>query len=472
MVPAGVKDFVVSTSFASPDVAGTVGTVTVAAKDDYGNTVGNGPNQYEGTVDFSGTDSQATGLAPDYAFTAGDAGSHTFTNVVLKTAGSQKIVATDSVSSTVSGSTTVDVVPAAAKDLVVTTSFANPDVAGTVGTVTFTATDSYGNTVGSGPNQYEGTVDLSSTDSMAAGLPADHAFTATDAGSYTFTGVVMKTAGMQTITAVDSVKTSITGTTTVTVTAAAATELVVTSPPPSSLTAGQSFSMGVSAKDPYGNVVPSFDGNVTVSVPGDAGFTTTVPAKNGVATFTGLTATVAAQSEMIEATAGSLTAASKPVNVSPTPAPAPTPTPTPTSIPSPAPLITGERVVMVQKKHKKGKAAVEGFIIDYSAAMNPSTAGLAANYLLTATTTKKGKKKSTGHTPVGLTAAYNSATNSVTLTIQGNQAFAAGGQLTVIYSPPGGVSSAAGVPLTPATACSRSRRTGRAFRWVELPLLR
>ena len=89
------------------------------------------------------------------------------------------------------------------KDFVATTSFANPDVAGTVGTVTVTAKDSYGNTVGTGPNLYLGTVDLSSTDDQAAGVPASHTFTAADAGSYTFTGVELETAGTQTITATD-----------------------------------------------------------------------------------------------------------------------------------------------------------------------------------------------------------------------------------------------------------------------------
>jgi len=71
--------------------------------------VGSGPNKYEGTVDLSSTDSQAAGLPASYTFTAADAGSYTFTNVVLKTAGSRAITATDSVTSTITGSTTVDV---------------------------------------------------------------------------------------------------------------------------------------------------------------------------------------------------------------------------------------------------------------------------------------------------------------------------------------------------------------------------
>ena len=92
-----------TTSFASPDVAGTPGTVTVTANDPYGNPAGSGPDQYEGTVDLSSSDGQVTGLPSSYAFTAADAGSHTFADVILETAGSQTITATDSVTSTITG---------------------------------------------------------------------------------------------------------------------------------------------------------------------------------------------------------------------------------------------------------------------------------------------------------------------------------------------------------------------------------
>ena len=87
--PAGDRDhqpsrrrpthFVVTTSFANPDVAGTTGTVTVTAEDPYGNIAGSGPNQYLGTVDLTSTDPQIAGLPPTYTFTPGDDGSHTFT---------------------------------------------------------------------------------------------------------------------------------------------------------------------------------------------------------------------------------------------------------------------------------------------------------------------------------------------------------------------------------------------------------
>ena len=342
IVPAAADQFVVTTSFASPDAAGAAGSVTVTAKDPYGNTAGSGPDQYEGTVDLTSTDGRVGGLPSSYLFTALDAGSHIFTAVVLETAGNQTITATDSVTSSVDGtspavdviptaasqvaitsapltlvagstgqltvqledpygntgatSTTAQtiglsttsaagafyasqtsttpitsvvipagkstltfaygdtkagtptitasdpalssaptqketVVPAAADHFTVTTSFTSPDVAGTAGTVTLTAYDAYNNRVGSGPDQYEGTVNLTGSDGRLAGLPSSYTFTAGDAGSHTFTNVIMKTAGSQSITATDSVRGAITGHTSVAVTSAAATQLVFTTPP-------------------------------------------------------------------------------------------------------------------------------------------------------------------------------------------------------------------------------------------------
>ncbi len=267
--PAPADHFVVTTTFASPDVAGTVGTVTVTAEDQFDNVASNGTNQYEGTVDFDNTDVLATGVPSSYAFTAADAGSHTFTNVILEAAGTQTITATDSVDNTITGATTVDVVPAAVNDFVVTTTFANPDVAGTVGTVVVTAQDAYGNTDGSGPDQYLGTVELTSTDSQAAGLPASHVFTTVDAGSYTFASVVLKTAGAQTITATDSVNHTVTGGVSVNVVPAAAQNLVVTTNFAISDVAGTAGTVTVTAEDAYNNRVSAgpnqYSGKVNLS---------------------------------------------------------------------------------------------------------------------------------------------------------------------------------------------------------------
>jgi hypothetical protein len=90
-------------------------------------------------------------------------------------------------------------------------------------------------------------------------------------------------------------------------------------------------------------------------------------------------------------------------------------------------------------------ARVAGFALDYSTAMNPATAGLTANYQVTFTTTQRVKKKQvTVLEPVVVRPTYNASLRSVTLTIVGKQRFVKGGQITVIATPPSGVSSTTG----------------------------
>src|SRR5207245_2727568 len=91
VIPAAVNSLAVA-GYASPTTAGAAHNFTVTAKDAFGNTATN----YAGTVAFSSTDAQAT-LPANYTFVSGDGGVHTF-SATLKTAGTQSITATDTVS--------------------------------------------------------------------------------------------------------------------------------------------------------------------------------------------------------------------------------------------------------------------------------------------------------------------------------------------------------------------------------------
>ena len=80
----------------------------------------------------------------------------------------------------------------------------------------------------------------------------------------------------------------------VTLNPASSTHLVVTQPPPASITAGSPFGLTVAVEDSSGNLVSSFDGTVTVGLASNPGGTTlggklVVAASGGVATFSGLT---------------------------------------------------------------------------------------------------------------------------------------------------------------------------------------
>jgi len=102
-----------------------------------------------------------------YTFTAADAGTHVFSgNVTLKTAGTQSVSATDTVTGTITGvQAGIVVTPATVKTLVVS-GIPSPTVAAVAGNVTVTATDAYGNRVSS----YLGTIHFASSD-PAAVLP-------------------------------------------------------------------------------------------------------------------------------------------------------------------------------------------------------------------------------------------------------------------------------------------------------------
>ena len=87
------------------------------------------------------------------------------------------------------------------------------------------------------------------------------------------------------------------------------TNLVVTSQPPSSLTAGSGFGLTVQAEDASGNLLTSFNGTVALALannPGGAtlGGTASVQASGGVASFSGLTLNKAAAGYTLVATSG------------------------------------------------------------------------------------------------------------------------------------------------------------------------
>jgi hypothetical protein len=93
-----------------------------------------------------------------------------------------------------------------------------------------------------------------------------------------------------------------------------ATQLVVTTQPPASVTPGDGFGLVVSAEDPLGNVDPTFRGTVTlVLANGPAGQsldgTLTVAASQGVAVFSGLSLSQAADGYTVQAVSNGLTSA-------------------------------------------------------------------------------------------------------------------------------------------------------------------
>ena len=243
-VNAGAATTLVVAGLTTPRTAGIAGTITVTARDAYGNTA----PIYSGTVHFTSTDGAAI-LPANSTLTAGVG---TF-SVTLKTAGSRSVTATDTLTPSITGTQSgISVTPAAATTLVVA-GLTTPRTAGVAGSVTVTARDAYGNTA----TAYAGTVHFTSTDTQAV-LPANATLTS---GVGTF-GVTLKTAGSRSVTATDTVTPSITGTQAgIVINPAAATTLVLsglTTP----RTAGVAGTLTVTAKDAYGNTATGYLGTV------------------------------------------------------------------------------------------------------------------------------------------------------------------------------------------------------------------
>jgi hypothetical protein len=300
-------------SFASFTVAGFPATVagaaqsfTVTAVDQFGNRV---PN-YVGTVHFTSTDSDAT-LPADYTFSALDLSQHTF-RATLFTSGTQSITATDTFASSSTGTEAgIVTAPAATAGLAIG-GWPSTSVAGSVVGFTVSAVDAYGNVT---PG-YTGTVQFTSPDAKAI-LPANYTFTATDAGTRSFSAT-FKTAGTQTLTAADAAQPAFMASSSSTVTPAGGSRMLFANFP-SAPYAGTAYKFTVSALDCYGNVVTGYTGTVHFTstdpqavLPADYTFTA---ADAGTHSFMVTLNTVATETITVTDTVNSKMTSSKSVTV-------------------------------------------------------------------------------------------------------------------------------------------------------------
>ncbi|RII26598.1 MAG: hypothetical protein CXR31_09270 [Geobacter sp.] len=281
-------------------IAGSVFTVTVTAKDAYGNIA----TGYTGSMFFLSTDSQAdlpASYASPYTFIGADNGTHTFTNVTLKTAGSQNVNVHDTINSMLGGvSSNITVSPAAASKLAFT---AQPTNAVSLQAITpavqVAIQDQYGNTV------------TSSTASVAVAL-------GTNPGSGTLSGTLTKAAasGIATFSdlSLDRAAAGYTLTATSSGLAGATSNTFTVAPGPlnhfgisavGTQTALTPFSITVTAMDMSSNTVTSFGGTANLSVSGGSTISplTTGAFTNGV--WTGnVTVSVAGTARVITVTSG------------------------------------------------------------------------------------------------------------------------------------------------------------------------
>lgn len=262
----GVDHFVVTAP--STAIAGTSFNVTVTAKDSGGNTV----TSYAGTVHFTSTDGSAV-LPANSTLTSG-VGSF---SVTLRTSGSKTVSVVDTVITTATGTSSGITVSAGAATHF---SVAAPShlTSYVINQLTVTALDPFGNVA----TAYAGTVQFTSSDPGYVNASGNGPLTS-GVGTFNF---ALKTAGIQSITATDSVSATITGATgAITVDPGPANHFGISAP--SSATVGTPISLAVTAYDLFGNIATTYAGTIHFTttdlnavLPGDSTLT------SGVGTFT------------------------------------------------------------------------------------------------------------------------------------------------------------------------------------------
>src|SRR5262249_39454327 len=123
-VTAAAASALVVAGFPSPTTAGISQSITETRREGYGNTAAG----YTGIVHFTSSDAKAA-LPSNYTFTSADKGVHPF-NATLKISGTQSITATDTTTSTITGSQSGITVSAAAASALVVAGFPSPTTAG------------------------------------------------------------------------------------------------------------------------------------------------------------------------------------------------------------------------------------------------------------------------------------------------------------------------------------------------------
>ena len=232
----------VAVSAPATETAGTAFTFTVTALDPFNNTA----IAYPGTVHFASSDSAAT-LSANSTLTNGTGAF----SATLRTSGNQTISATDTASAAISGTSAAITVNAASGTHLMVSAPANAS-AGSAFNVTVTAFDSLNNVA----TAYGGTVHFTSSDAQAV-LPSS--FTLTN-GSGTF-AATLKSSGDQTITATDSVSSSINGSSnTIVVTPAVATHLALSAP--AGAAGNVAFNVLVTALDAFNNTATAYTGTL------------------------------------------------------------------------------------------------------------------------------------------------------------------------------------------------------------------
>jgi streptogramin lyase len=280
-------------------------------------------------------------------------------------------------------------------------------------------------------------------------LPGKSLTVAAINGVATFSGLTLDTVGAQyTLQATSNAADppTVVVTSGINVVPAVASKLSLAAQPPTSVAAGQGFSLTVEVEDAFDNIVTNYSGAATVTLATNAGGAGTVlsgtttlnfsPAGStpGYVTFTGLSLNNAGTGYQLKISSPALgSTTSNTFNVTGMQPPDSTP-----------PQVVSASAVMTQKLNRRGKKIgkpiLSGYTINFSTAMDQSALMNHGSYAIDllkkikTKVTRAARRRIKIKTPVYKPIAFrvtDVTSNSVTLTLAGKQTFPKGGRLTV-----------------------------------------
>ncbi len=315
VTPAATSRLVVASEPPTIVTAGSTFGLTVTAEDQYGNQtpaftgrVAIGLNNNPGSGSLGGTLSENS-----------NSGVAAFSNLTLDTAGNGYTIEATGTGLTAAITVSINVTPAAASQLHVSTQPPSSVTAGSAFGLTITALDPFGN-IATG---FNGSVHAALKNNPGTGSLGGTVVVTSTAGVAFFSNLLLDTAGNgYTIQATgtgltDAISNSLN------VTPLAATQLFVSAQPPSTVTAGSAFGLTVTALDQFGNIATGFTGSVHAALKnnpgtGSLGGTVVVTSTAGVAVFSNLLLDTAGNGYTIQATGTGLTdAITNSLNVTP-----------------------------------------------------------------------------------------------------------------------------------------------------------
>ena len=391
VLPGTARQLLVTTQPPASVTAGSGFDLVVAAEDGFGNV----DPTFTGSVTLTlANNPNGATLGGALINLAGD-GVTTFTGLTLNKAGTGSSLLISSPGLTAATTGAIQVNAGAATRLVVT---AQPPAVITAGDgfgLLVAAVDQSGNL----DPTFAGSVALDLVGNPGSPSLLGASTVSAGAGLATFSGLTLdKAAASYTLQALSNgLAPATTGS--IEVTPGAATQLVVTAQPPASLAAGAGFGLTVVAEDRFGELAPSYAGEVTLTLanaPGAAtlGGPVTVATVGGVATFAGLTLNPGGQGYTLHARSdGLIPATTSGITVNPAPV-----------------QVSG---VSLQTVHTGKRKTSSMIVVQFDAALDAVAAANTGAYSLT--TKAQGKKHKSKSVTV-VQSSYNPATHTVRLT--------------------------------------------------------